>query len=137
MDWLTKLVVKMLARTQKGMAQGMQEAVSEVLDELVKGALDPAKLAEMMRNMGVDPAHLSGMMGKAPGFDPYRVLGLDKSASDEEVKKRYRELLHKLHPDTSGTPGTEFLLQMVMGAYELIKRERGWDEVAERGRWNS
>jgi hypothetical protein len=32
-------------------------------------------------------------------FDPYQVLGLDQSASDEEVKKRYRELLFKLHPD--------------------------------------
>ena len=42
------------------------------------------------------------------------------------MKKRYRELLRKLHPDTSGTPGTGFLLQMVMAAYEMIKRERGW-----------
>ena len=126
MDLLSKLIAKMLFRTQKGMAQGMQEAVSEVLDELTKAALDPAKLAEMMKSVGVDPSQLSGMMGKAPGFDAYRVLGLDKSASDEEVKKRYKELLHKLHPDTSGTPGTEFLLQMVMGAFELIKRERGW-----------
>ncbi len=125
-DLLTKLLVKMLARTQKDMAQGMQEAMSEVLDELMKGAFDPAKLAEMMKSMGVDPAQLPGMMGKAPGFDPYRVLGLDKSACDEEIKTRYRELLHKLHPDTAGTPGTEFLLQMVMAAFELIKRERGW-----------
>ncbi len=127
MDLLTKLLAKMLARTQKGMAQGMQEAMSEVLDELVKGALDPAKLAEMMKSVGVDPSQFSGMMGKGvPGFDPYRVLGLDKSASDEEVKKRYHELLRKLHPDTSGTPGTEFLLQMVLMAYEVIKKERGW-----------
>lgn len=126
MDLLTKIFVKMLARTQKGMAQGIQEATSEVLDELTKVALDPAKLAELMKKLGVDSAQLSGMMGKAPGFDPYRVLGLDKSASNEEIKKRYRELLHKLHPDTSGTPGTEFLLQMVMGSFELIKRERGW-----------
>jgi len=126
MDLLTKLLTKMLARTQKGMARGIQEAMSEVLDELVKGALDPAKLAEMMKSLGVDPSQLSGMMGKAPGVDPYRVLGLDKSASDEEIKQRYRELLKKLHPDTAGTPGTEFLLQMVMAAYEVIKRERGW-----------
>ena len=126
MDLLTKLFVKMLARAQKGMARGMQEGMSEVLDELVKGALDPAKLAELMKKMGIDPSQLSGMMGKAPGFDPYRVLGLDKSASDDEVKKRYHELLRKLHPDTSGTPGTEFLLQMVMGAFGIIKRERGW-----------
>jgi DnaJ-class molecular chaperone len=126
MDLLTKLFTRMLARTQKGMAQGMQKAMSEVLDELVKGTFDPAKLAEMMKKMGVDSAQFSGMMGKAPGIDPYRVLGLDKSASDEEIKARYKVLLRKLHPDTAGTPGTEFLLQMVMGSFELIKRERGW-----------
>jgi hypothetical protein len=122
----TKLVAKILMKMQKGMAQGMQEGMQEALDELMKGILDPAKLMEMMKGMGIDPSQLSGMMGKAPGFDPYRVLGVDRSASDEEVKKRYRELLHKLHPDTSGTPGTEFLMQMLISAYELIKRERGW-----------
>ncbi|RLC91403.1 MAG: hypothetical protein DRI39_10445 [Chloroflexi bacterium] len=61
------------------------------------------------------------------GLDPYRILGLDRSASDEEIKKRYRELLHKLHPDTAGVEGTGFLLQMVLTAYETIKRERGWE----------
>jgi DnaJ-class molecular chaperone len=80
----------------------------------------------MMKGMGIDPSQLSGMMGRMPGFDPYIVLGLDKSASDEEVKRRYRELLRKLHPDTAGTPGTEFLFQMVLTAFEMIKRERGW-----------
>ena len=123
---LTKLIAKVLMKMQKGMAQGMQEGMREVLDELMKGTLDPAKLAEMMKGMGIDPSQLSGMVGKVPGFDPYSVLGLDKSASDEEIKKRYRELLHKLHPDTSGTPGTEFLMQMVVAAFELIKKERGW-----------
>jgi len=54
------------------------------------------------------------------------VLGLDKSATDEDIKKRYHELLKKLHPDTAGVEGTSFLLQMVMAAYEIIKRERGW-----------
>jgi hypothetical protein len=125
-DLLSKLIAKMLIRTQKGMAEGMQEGMSEVLNEMVKGALDPAKLAEMLRKMGVDPAQFSGMMGKAPGFDPYQVLGLDKSASDEEIKTRYKVLLRKLHPDTAGTPGTEFLLQMVVAAYEMIKREKRW-----------
>jgi DnaJ-domain-containing protein 1 len=109
-----------------GMQKGMEEGMREVLDELAKGTLDPAKLAEMMKRMGIDMSHLSGMMGQVPGFDPYKILGLDKSASDEEVKTRYHQLLRKLHPDTAGVSGTEFLLQMVIGAYEMIKRERGW-----------
>jgi len=125
-DWGARLLQKMLRGMQKGMAEGIEEGMREVLDELMKGTLDPAKLAEMLSVMGIDMSQLSGMTGQLSGFDPYRVLGLDKSASDEEVKKRYHELLKKLHPDTAGTPGTEFLFQMVLAAYELIKKDRGW-----------
>ena len=94
-------------------------------NNLFRDALDPAKLMDLMRQMGMDLSQLPGMAGRQPGFDPYQILGLDKSASDDEVKKRYRELINKLHPDKSGTPGTSFLLQMVLAAYEIIKRERG------------
>jgi DnaJ-class molecular chaperone len=72
--------------------------------------------------------NLSSLFGAAKGqvtADPYYILGLDKTASDDEVKRRYRERLRQFHPDTAG-PGMEFHLQMVMAAYELIKRERGW-----------
>jgi hypothetical protein len=94
-------------------------------DSFFRDALNPAKLMDLMRQMGMDLSQLPGMAGQQPVFDPYQILGLDKSASDDEVKKRYRELVNKLHPDKSGTPGTGFLLQMVLAAYEIIKRERG------------
>ena len=37
--------------------------------------------------------------------DPYKVLGIDRNATDEEVKKAYRELARKYHPDNyANTP---------------------------------
>jgi DnaJ-class molecular chaperone len=93
------------------------------MEDLLRDAFDPEIFLHFMRSQG------TGQAGKAmgqPGFDPYEVLRLDRDASDEEVKKRYRELLHKLHPDTAGVEGTEFLVRVVVMAYEVIKRERGW-----------
>ena len=105
----------------------------EVLQEEMQGwasnvsqeALNPAKLLEFMKQIGIDFSQFTGMVGGQSSLDPYQILGLDKSASDDEVKKRYRELVNKLHPDKSGTPGTGFLLQLVLAAYEIIKKERG------------
>jgi len=58
--------------------------------------------------------------------DPYKVLGLEGNEPDDAVRKRYRELLRKLHPDTAGIQGTGFLLQLVLAAYRKIGLERGW-----------
>ena len=33
--------------------------------------------------------------------DPYKVLGLSRDASDEEVKKAYRQLSREYHPDAN------------------------------------
>ena len=104
----------------------LQEELQAWVEAVLKDAFNPAVMAEIMAGIGIDMSRLEAMIGKQPGFDPYRVLCLDRSASDDEVKRRYHELIHKLHPDKSGTPGTSFLLQMVMAAYEIIKKERGW-----------
>lgn len=60
--------------------------------------------------------------------DPYGVLGLDSSASDEEVKRAYRELAKRYHPDNySGTESAEFASEMmkkINDAYDEIMRRR-------------
>ncbi len=103
----------------------MYQRIFGVIQEEMQGYMND-QLTGLMKSLGMDFSELRGMATGQTAFDPYRILGLDKSASDEEVKKRYHELLHKLHPDTAGVEGTAFLLQMVLAAYEVIKGERGW-----------
>jgi len=105
--------------------KNFQKGMQDWINALLKDALDPRKLAQFIKGLGVDVSQLGGM-GQQPGVDPYQILGLDKSASDEEVKKRYRELVKKLHPDTAGFEGTSFLLNIVMAAYKAIEQARGW-----------
>ncbi|UCH23254.1 MAG: DnaJ domain-containing protein [Deltaproteobacteria bacterium] len=40
--------------------------------------------------------------------DPYTVLGVDRNASQEEIKKAYRQLVNRYHPDKVAHLGDEF-----------------------------
>ena len=107
----------------------MKVIIEEVLswmDALLRDALNPEAFLRFTASMGIDLSRISEMVGQPGGFDAYRVLGLEKTATDKEVKKRYRQLLVKLHPDTAGIKGIDFLLQMMIAAYQQIAKERGW-----------
>ena len=54
--------------------------------------------------------------------DPYRVLGVSPDASDEEIKRAYRRLAKKYHPDRNpGDQEAARKMQEVNAAYEAIK----------------
>ncbi len=54
--------------------------------------------------------------------DPYKVLGVNPDASDEEVKRAYRRLAKKYHPDLNpGDQEAARKMQEVNAAYEQIK----------------
>jgi curved DNA-binding protein len=53
--------------------------------------------------------------------DYYAVLGLARGASDEEIKKAYRRLARKYHPDVSKEAGAEEKFKEVAEAYQTLK----------------
>jgi DnaJ-class molecular chaperone len=89
--------------------------------------LNPSILQGFMELMGSGTSQPPNMYYQHAGLDAYWLLGLEKSASDEEVRKRYRALLHRLHPDAAGVQGTERLLSLVIAAYGQIAKERRWE----------
>jgi len=77
---------------------------------------------------GADPGRASNQ-----ARDAYQVLGLSPESSDEEVKKTYRSLVAKFHPDKIASKDLpeEFnafahaKFKEIQEAYERIKTERG------------
>jgi len=61
-------------------------------------------------------------------FNPYEVLGLQRGASDEEIKKAYRNLSRKYHPDANiNNPNkaqAEEKFKQVQQAYDQIMKEK-------------
>ncbi|MCD6200526.1 MAG: TerB family tellurite resistance protein [Bacteroidales bacterium] len=85
------------------------------------------------RNMGVSETDRQSIKSMfVPDTDAaYRILGLDRTATDEEVKKAYHKMAVEYHPDKVSYLGEEFQkvakekFQKINEAYETIRKERG------------
>jgi molecular chaperone DnaJ len=53
--------------------------------------------------------------------DFYKILGVEKSASEEEIKKAYRKLAHQYHPDKAG--GNEQKFKEINEAYQVLSNK--------------
>jgi DnaJ family protein A protein 2 len=66
----------------------------------------------------------------------YNILGLNKNATDKEIKKAYRKLAMKYHPDKNKDPSAEDKFKEISSAYEVLsdkeKRSR-YDRFGEDG----
>ncbi|HEY5686694.1 MAG TPA: TerB family tellurite resistance protein [Yeosuana sp.] len=62
----------------------------------------------------------------------YKILEIDKTASNDEIKKAYRTMAKKYHPDKvihlgkEHQPGAEEKFRRVQEAYEQLQKERGF-----------
>lgn len=64
--------------------------------------------------------------------DYYKILGINKSASEDEIKKAYRKLAHKYHPDKSGGDDKKF--KEINEAYQILSNKEKRTQYDRFGR---
>src|ERR1700704_1909839 len=76
------------------------------------------------------------MTGKAKDY--YEVLGIKRGASDDEIKKAYRKLVRKFHPDLNpGDETAEEQFKQLQEAYDVLseaENRRLYDQYGENWR---
>lgn len=89
------------------------------------------RIASLMGVPSADFESVKNMFYRDVNSD-YKVLEIEGSATDEEVKKAYRKMAIKYHPDKVASMGEEFQkgakekFQKIQEAYDNIKKTRGF-----------
>ncbi len=91
------------------------------------------KIARIAGHLGIHPHDFRRMeaVHRPAAPDPYEILGLPSTAENAVVKKTYRTLVKRYHPDAMGSIGGEVVreaeatFQKIQQAYEEICQQRG------------
>jgi DnaJ like chaperone protein len=90
-----------------------------------------ARVAVLFR-VNAERAGRGGGIVSAPAEDPYRVLGVERRASDEAIRARWKVLMRENHPDSLASRGetperiaaASGRVARINAAYDFIKRDR-------------
>lgn len=70
------------------------------------------------------------------GKDYYKILGIPRTATDDEIKKGYRKMALKYHPDKNKSPGAEDKFKEISEAYDVLSdkdKKEVYDKYGEEG----
>lgn len=70
------------------------------------------------------------------GKDYYKVLEIPRNATEQEIKKAYRKMALKYHPDKNKSPGAEEKFKDIAEAYEVLsdpQKREVFDKYGEEG----
>jgi DnaJ family protein A protein 2 len=91
-----------------------------------------ARLVDRLR-LGVRAFQGFGKSAQKPNMKFYEALGVEKSASEAEIKKAYKKAAMQHHPDRGGD---EHKFKEVTEAYEILsdpQKRRAYDQFGEEG----
>ena len=64
--------------------------------------------------------------------DYYDILGVSKSATPEEMKKAYRKIAIKYHPDKNKSPNAQEKFKLIVEAYDLLMGKNDDDDILKQ-----
>ena len=103
------------------------------LDGRIKEA-ELALIERITKNLNIDQADFESVkaMFRQEKDDDYTILGVSKDDTDADIKKAYREMVKKYHPDRIDTndvairKGAEEKFKRIQEAYDSIQKQRGF-----------